>query len=337
MSARRVLSRAIPFLAASVVTASASAAPDPKILPTEGEIKKLKEEVKAEDPWDPSLVFGLNIALATSNDVVGQADGLSLTAGLNIQGGLNYTQGAIDWRNTLKLNELYTRTPVLDELVKSGDLFEYESILYYLASKIWGPFVSFKLDTALLKGFDVRPAPVDYTLDGLPYKTGVDRTKLTDSFQPLALKEAVGAFVNTVTGDDLSVNIRAGFGAAETFAKGGKVLADDGGTPAIELASLADVIQAGAVVGVEAHGDLDEKHVTYTAHAEVLFPIINDDPDNRGVIDLTNIDVGARLSFKLFSFATLDYELKVMRQPQLVDAWQISNSLLLNFTYTAVP
>lgn len=339
MSGPRPFARVLfPTLAATLLAGSAHAdVPDPKILPKEEEVKRLKEEVAAKDPWDPSLIFGLNIALATSNNVVGQASGLSVTGGLNVQAGLNYTQGAIDWRNTLKITEIYSRTPTIEEFVKSSDVLAYESTLYYLASKVFGPFANFKLDTALLAGTDVRPAAVDYTLDGAPLATGVTHVHLTDGFQPLSLKEALGVFATPVAEEGLALSVRAGFGAIETFAKGGRVVADDGGTAAIELKSLEDVTQAGAVVGVEAKGELDEKRVFYTAHAEVLFPVINDDAQDRGVLDLTNVDIGAKLGFKLFSFASLDYEIKIIRQPQLVDAWQIANSLLLNFSYTAIP
>jgi hypothetical protein len=38
----------------------------------------------------------------------------------------------------------------------------------------------------------------------------------------------------------------------------------------------------------------------------------------------------------LFEWASLDYELKIMRLPQLVDAWQIQNNLLLTFSYTLI-
>ncbi|MCC6620780.1 MAG: hypothetical protein IT385_05975 [Deltaproteobacteria bacterium] len=320
--------------ALGVLTASPALAGDPKILPTESEVKR--EVEKKPSPWDPSLVFGLNVALSTATNVVGQPHGSSISGGLSLQAGLDFVEDAIDWRNVLKINEVYSRTPIVDEFVKSTDVLTFESTLYYLLSDIFGPFATFKLDTAIFSGHDVRPAPVDYALGGETIATATTSIKLTDPFQPLSLKEAVGVFIGPLSKPELEVDIRAGFGAIQTFAEGGRVVTDDAATPAIELSLLEDVIQAGAVLGVEAKGVLDDKRVVYSAHAEVMFPVVNDDPAERDVIDLTNVDIGAKLGFKLFEFASLDYELKIFRQPQLIDAWQIQNTLFLNFKFTAI-
>jgi hypothetical protein len=40
------------------------------------------------------------------------------------------------------------------------------------------------------------------------------------------------------------------------------------------------------------------------------------------------------LSFKLVEWASLDYILKTLRQPQLVQDWQVQNMLLLTFGYS---
>jgi len=324
-----------------------AAVPDPKILPTEDEVKKAKEK-KDASPWDPGLVFGANLALSSSNNVVGQPHGDSISGGINVLAQLDYLEGKVDWRNSLKVQEVYSRTPIVPEFVKSVDALSFESILYYLLSDIAGPFASFKLDTSIFEGDDVRAAAVDYTLNGEIIGDDVTRIKLTDGFQRLTMKEAVGVFLGPVTTPEIELDMRAGFGAMQTFAKGGRIVADDPATTGacdvaankctdlIELAELDDVIQAGIVIGAEAHGSLDGDHVVYAAHAEVLFPVINDDPQNRDALELANFDIGAKLSFKLFSFASLDYEMKILRQPQLVDVWQITNSLYLNFAYTVI-
>ncbi len=337
----RVLSRSSwlsPLLKGAVAfsllsSGPALAAADPGLLPTETEVVK---EAKPQG-WDPALVLGASVSLSSNSNYVGQPDGNSFTGGLNLFGRLDYLQDVIDWRNTLKLNEVFTRTPVIDEFVKTVDQLFFESVLYLRYSEVVGPFVSFKLETSILEGRDVRPSPVDYSVDGTVVETQVSSIKVTDPFQPLQLKEAVGAFFRPIQGKDVEVDIRLGFGASQTFADGARIVADDAATDTIvELTSLKDVIQGGAVLGVEVKGELEEGRVNYQARAEVMMPFINDDAADRDVVELTNFDIGGKLGFKLFEWASLNYELKIMRLPQLVDAWQIQNNLLLTFSYTLI-
>ena len=326
-----VLKGAVAFSLLS--SGPALAAADPGLLPTETEVVK---EAKPQG-WDPALVLGASISLSSNTNFVGQPDGSSFTGGLNLFGRLDYLQDVVDWRNTLKLNEVFTRTPVVDEFVKTVDQLFFESVLYLRYSEVVGPFVSFKLETSILEGRDVRPSPVDYSVDGTVVETQVSSIKVTDPLQPLQLKEAVGAFFRPIQGKDIEVDIRLGFGASQTFADGARILADDAATATIvELVSLKDVIQAGAVLGVEVKGELEEGRVNYQARAEVMMPFVNDDASDRDVIELTNFDIGGKLGFKLFEWASLNYELKIMRLPQLVDAWQIQNNLLLTFSYTLI-
>lgn len=48
----------------------------------------------------------------------------------------------------------------------------------------------------------------------------------------------------------------------------------------------------------------------------------------------TSLDIEAKLAIKLFSWMSLDYGLRVVREPLIIDEYQIQNNLLLNFSYT---
>lgn len=314
-------------------SSTALAAADPGLLPKEEEVVK---DAKPEG-WDPALTLGVSLALSTNSNFVGQPTGNSFTGGLNLLGRLDYLRGVVDWRNVLKINEVFTRTPIVDEFVKSIDQLSYESVIYYRISDLFGPFASFKLDTSILEGRDVRGAPVDYAVDNTVLAEDVTSFHLTDGFQPLQLKEAVGFFLRPISKKSVEVDIRGGFGASQTFADGANILADNAETAdVIELTSLKDVIQAGAVIEVQTRGELEEGRINYAARIEVMVPFVNDDPENRSAGDLTNFDIGGKLGFKLFEWASLDYELKILRLPQLVDVWQIQNNLLLTFSYALV-
>ncbi|PIE20315.1 MAG: hypothetical protein CSA66_00760 [Proteobacteria bacterium] len=321
-------------LSALLVATAAFAGADPGLLPTQGDI--VKESEKKDSAWDPSLSLGASLALSSNSDVVGQPDGSSYTVGLNLHGSLNYLKEMHDWRNTLKIQEVFSRTPIIDSWVKTIDQLLIESIYYMRITPRFGPFASFKMETAIFEGFDVRGADTTYVLAGDTLATSVRRIKLTDAFQPLVLKESIGVFYRPIAEDFLGINLRAGFGAHETFAAGALVVDDSADTAELELRELEDFVQAGAVIGLEAKGELEDGRVSYSAHGEVMFPLINDDAEDRSVMDLTNYDFGVKIAFKLFEWASLDYEFKAYLQPQVSEDWQVQNNLLLTLSYTLI-
>ena len=311
-------------------------AADPALLPKEAEVKKARDD-KQPEGWSPFLQLSANLAVAGSSNAIGQPDGHAVTVGLNILGRLDYLMGKWDWRNTLKLNEAFTRTPVVDAFVKSGDQLSLESVLYWNLTDWAGPFASFKLDTSVFPGVDVRASAVDYSVGGTIVANDTTHHRLAGAFEPLALKQALGAYLRPISTKPIEVRVKAGFGAAETFADDVEVLTDDAATAGVvELGVLKDSIQAGVVVGVEAKGEFDKGRLTYAAHAEVMLPFVNDDPADRDAAELANVDIGAKLGVKLVEWASLDYEVKLVRQPQLLDEWQFQHGLLLTFSYTAI-
>jgi hypothetical protein len=287
--------------------------------------------------WSPFLQFGAVLSVSGSNGAIGQTDGNSLSAGLTLLGRLNYLTRAWDWRNTLSISEVVARTPLIDEFTKANDKLSFETVLHWTLRDWVGPFASALLETPLFKGLDVRPSDVDYTLDGVVVATQTNRYRLTESFQPLTLKQTLGAYLRPIHDKRVEVMFKAGLGANETLAKGARIVDDAPATTGVvELAALDDVVQAGVVTRVESHGLIDDSRVTYAAHAEVMLPVVNDDPQDRPALELVNVDIGAKLGIKIFDWASFDYELKVIRQSQLLDAWQIQHSLLLTFSFTPI-
>ncbi|MEZ4293712.1 MAG: hypothetical protein R3B70_01960 [Polyangiaceae bacterium] len=76
------------------------------------------------------------------------------------------------------------------------------------------------------------------------------------------------------------------------------------------------------------------------AHLLALFahgPLPQSYIDSGGQDDvgqLTNIDLGANINFKLVEWASVTYELKAVRVPQLLpDTFQVRNTLMLTMGY----
>ena len=309
----------------------------------------LPEEVEAatteavEPDWSYRLVIGANLNFSASSKVIGATDGNSWTVGANLDAGAFYDHLNHDWRNTFLLSEAFTRTPVVDEFVKSADALALESLyLFHLTNARWfGPFARLTLDTAILPGQDVRGSDVTYVtsfLDGTTETVTAGRLELTDAFQPLVLSESVGVFFEPVSREEITYEFLAGFGEQETFAGGQLALMDDDATAEIEVGELDSHNLAGLAALTSVYGSFEEGKISYEAGGEVLIPFINDLPanDERSAIDIANVSFFAGVSFKLLEWASLDYRFEALRAPVLLDEWQLKHLLLLSFNYTFI-
>ncbi len=316
----------------------AASAKDGVFVKTPDVLKQKKGEVQG---WNPYFTIGANVNFGHSRKVVGQLDGQSWTLGWNLNTGVEYNKGPHQWLNNLSILDTFSYAPPINEFVKANDNFIFHSEYYYRIPKVsWlGPYADFKLETSMFEGTDVRQNSnntwVDADTHAILHKG--KRFKLTESFKPLTLKEVVGLFARPFSSKAFQWQFTAGFGSYQVFADGQYTLKDDSNTPTIELARMKSYVQAGLEAGTEIKGLVLKDRLSYRVYGNTMFPFIHtNDAQSRNVAELTNVELGAKLSIKIFSWASLDYEFKALRQPQLVDAFQIQNNLLLTFSYTAV-
>jgi hypothetical protein len=332
---RRQLAALVGVLASAALLGTAAAAEDPKTRYVPD--KPVITVPLTQDGWVGELSLGSSVALSQSSNVVGRIDGTSFAVGLKVNGALDWTRDVHEWRNSLTLGETFTRTPAVDQFVKTNDQLLLESIyLYHLKRLPWlGPFARFKLTTALFPGEDVRAAPVSYV--GAVTRTA-DTLRLTDALTPTTLQEMLGVFGKPLDRKDLALELKAGFEARQMIADGQLALADDAATPEVEVVALQHVVQGGPSLGLIAKGQLSEGRVLYAGLAEAMIPAINNQAsgDDRSTLELTNVNLELNLSFKLVSWASVDYQLRAVREPQLIDKWQLQNNLLLSFSYALI-
>lgn len=320
------------FVTAAILASAAPAA-------AQDAATKQYVDVKIEEPpkqegLEISLKNGATFSFVNSNNMIGQPDGLTLTFGLKFDGTAIYRHKGHEWRNVLGLNETLTRTPTINQFIKSADALAVESIYLYFFRPWVGPFARFTLGTPLFRGFDVRDKPTDYSIahvDGSTEAVTTQRLALTLPVRPLTMKETIGPFVRPVTSEKISMEARVGLGALQTLAAGQLLVKDDATTPKVEVQELKNVFQLGAEASLEMWGSFYDKKITYKVGVGALIPFVSDKAatDTRNALQLTNIDLGGALSFKIVEWASLDYELKLIRQPQLTDVVQIRNGLLL--------
>ncbi|HVZ36242.1 MAG TPA: hypothetical protein VG963_27630 [Polyangiaceae bacterium] len=289
--------------------------------------------------WSYGVTLAANLNVASNRDVVGQLNGNSVLFGASAIGAGTYLHGPHEWLNTGTINEAWSRTPAIDRFVKSNDLVDLQSLYNFFLTSWTGPFARLALQTGLLKTDRVTATPITYVRSDNPAETQTTAAlHLSKSFQPFTLNESAGWFFQPLRSEPANVSTRVGFGGRHTFADGARAVtagANDMGP--IIYSVLSDVHQAGAELFAGIDGKLDAR-VIYNISASALFPFINNDHTDRSIVELTRVVLTAALGLPVFSWLSVNYQLKVMRDPQLVDAVQVQNALLFSLQYKrAVP
>jgi hypothetical protein len=303
------------------------------------------------DGVDWRIEAGLDLMLADNRNVIGQDEGTTVTFGYKSAAQLDARENGHESRNRALVVAGVNYSPVIDDFRKSRDEVSFETIYLYHIVDWFGPFVRAAVQSVMLQGFDARRGPTTYSIarvDGstetvtLGCPLGPDlapapctrRLELTEPWRPTRFKQSLGLFAQPLAWQPVSIETRAGVGAREVLAAGQLAGNDDPDTAVIELVELRDIWQAGGEGVVEIWGDLEEKRVAYRASAEVLVPFAQTEPlagEDKSIVDYAVVELRAALSFKLVSWAALDYELGALREPLLLDAWQVRNQLLLHF------
>ena len=289
-----------------------------------------------ENTWTKALSVGFTGSYASSSNVVGAAEGTTTQFGIVLSGSARCERGSHAWENTLGIQHTQTQTPVLDRFVKSADHLNLQSTYsYQLASTDqFGPFARLHMDTAVLPGYEVRtedvtvrriPVDGDPTVTLVPAEENID---LTGSLEPMVLKETLGIYAKPVTGDKLTVDSKLGIGLQQIVTGDGYAMADDGGTPELELVGLEGASEAGAEFEVAMAGT-PKADVNWKASANFFLPVASSSEREFEGLDVLNTNISGSLSVKLSDWASLDYVLTMKRIPLVLDEWQVHNGVML--------
>jgi len=298
---------------------------------------KVLGESKAAEGWTPKLTFGATGAYNDSRQVVGTVDGATVQLGLLLDGTALYRSGPSLWETTLKVTESQSRTPQIPEFLKSADLIDLATTYGYRIYDWFGPFVRVAATTSAFQGYSYRTQKTAVTYrdagDKNDLSTGStaagERTKLTDSFEPLLLSEAAGVFANPYADKAFTLKLKAGAGAQELLVKNGYVIKSDA-PDTLVLRQLQSSNEAGAVLEAEAEGAIAE-NIGWKLKAAFFFPLVASvTPEGVDGIERTTADISGKLSVRLAKYLTLDYMLSAKHYPIITKkTWQVQNGLLL--------
>ena len=353
---RRILRCLIIITAgcAMALPALAQKGPDSELVPDKIESKK-----SAYSGWVPTLSLGASVQFSHSSNVVGAQDGETWNIGPLLDFSIGYYSAEHEWRNTLSIREVLTRTPAVGEFVKTTDQLKFESLYLYKPSAApWvGPFLMAQVNTPIFRTTDVRAAPAVYETrdkNGVTVETTIPTTKkrLTGWFAPLNLKESAGAFFTAANIPEAKLEFRMGVGARQVFTGNGNAIASQdetidpsalpnvpANTTLVKLNRLFDYQQLGGELFAGLNGTITfedlgpTRPILYSLSTEVLMPFYSSEQQDRALLELTNVNIEAKVAIKLLSWLSLDYALRAVRDPLLLDEFQIQNTLLLNMSY----
>lgn len=313
-----------------------------QIVPSNGIKGAEKTDVEG---WAPFLGVTATLSLADNSSVIGQVDGFSTLFGLGLTGGADYARDQHLLRTSLTINEGFARTPVIDEFVKTNDTVKLEGLYSYFLTSNLGLYGRLAIATDAFSATDIRATPTSWveTVPGgtpIALTTNGFRQRLAGPFSPFTIDEQVGGFAEPVRESWLQLSVRAGVGGRHTFADGVLVNADDKATPEVELTELHDVHQLGFELFGGGTGKLDGGKALYKAGLSALLPLVNNDPDHRSAVSLTRVGFEGSLTFNVYSWMGLVYNLRITRDPQLFsrgeERVEVQNTLLLTFQLTLV-
>ncbi|MCX7958727.1 MAG: hypothetical protein N3B13_06745 [Deltaproteobacteria bacterium] len=308
-------------------------------IPQNNDLKEVRG-LQSKDGWLLRLKSDFGVNYGHNSNVVGQTDGTTLLMDFGIDSGFDMKKGSHQWRTSLVISETFTRTPLIDEFMSSADTLKIDTMYLYYLVKIFGVYARTGADMPLFAHYDYQPSPVNYVItqiDGTINMRTAKKVQITEPLSPLNIYAGAGPFLRPFSRKYANAEIMLGLGMKKTVVDGGDlVVSDNADTPERELREMGDVMQVGGESIFKFWGELSDGRIIYSAQSVFLYPIYADpDPAKSSLsgIDIMNIDATAKIEFRLVSFIFLSYEIKAVRQPLLVDKWQIQNNIVLKISF----
>ncbi|MFH1434933.1 MAG: hypothetical protein ABIJ56_04360 [Pseudomonadota bacterium] len=303
---------------------------------------ELPKDEDAKYGWDGMLKGSGSFAFTHSDSMVGIRDGMNINLGIAMNGGLDFlSEKGHMWQSKLDWQLSYIYTDTLDSFTKGLDSLVIDSAYLYQIpkAKYLGPFASLTLKATLFPGYDMSTSDtvVRYLdADGNEEKTELveakDKIDLTPGFAPATLRESVGFFFDAMKIKPINIQFRLGVGAWETFVSDGYCLADDGSTPELEIKAMQDSVQFGAELKAMLSGVLYKDIINYDFKLGLMYPFVHNVDTDMSGMDLFNIEIEAKVGFRIAKWLAIDYVLKAYHVPFIYDGWQVQNGIFLVVT-----
>ncbi|HCF59201.1 MAG TPA: hypothetical protein DFS52_14565, partial [Myxococcales bacterium] len=234
-------------------------------------------------------------------------DGWNIDLGFYLDAMVRYLDEPHFFLTRLELEEGVLRTASSDRFEPTVDRLYLHSIYIYQLSRWFGPYARAGLETKILPRFKSFDAPttldvVDEAGNTVETLEDADLVKLGSPFSPLQVKEGLGGNLRLLRTLAFDLDVRVGVGARQYWANGERVYEPEGN----RIKRVSDYQLEGfegAVVGIARIS----RWVILGTELDGLVPFRQ--PENT-VLTWRN-----QISLRLVSFASLNYQLNVTRDP----------------------
>lgn len=340
--------RTIPLVVtAALAVATSARAQEEEAVPVE-DIKKSvdlegDEEEAPKEGWTITLRLGGNFNLTDTRSFVGSEDGTTVQIGFLLGGNAFLRSGQHRWNNELSIQHNQTLTPQLDRFVKGFDLLDFKSTyIYKLKRPEWlGPFGRIALQTPLLPFEIVRIDPFVVQDEAGNALSGTvapgSGFEITGAFEPLQLRQSVGLFGDPVNEQAFKFQFQVGAGVQQILARDGFSIQDEddsADTLLITVREIESVVEVGAEAEVRFNGEIVKDVFYYNFLTNAFWaPYSSSDRDRSEFADQINLKIKAAIGVVVTEWLEAEYTLNVIRQPQVLDDFQIQNGFQLVLSY----
>ena len=300
-----------------------------------GEVSLLPDTASG---WDYNLVLGGSGEFNWAQDVVGQSDGQIITlngffestVGYTSDDHLGYGRFNLEVGGRVKLPEGDERGRPFFATVNELAL---ELLYAYRVTSWFGPYVRASVETQVVPGIQEFDDETDVRIrrgTNESFKLQVLDVKLTDPFSPVEFEIGSGPRLSYTAGHWLTLNTRVGLGLRQYLGLGLIVENDDAATAALDFEEVKNLIQFGIEGAVILRLNLGRWAQLQTT-LSFLAPFL--DPTVEAGFAPPLIDFQSDLALRLTSVFSINYRVRVIQDPQVLDATQINMSVLLRFAY----
>jgi hypothetical protein len=278
--------------------------------------------------WSGQLVLGLNAGLSHTQGVAGQDDELILAGDFTADMVVAYDRADHRFATILEITEGAEGEPT--PFYTASDLIRLDLIYLYDITDRIGPYARVRVLASVFPSEEtvdedttIRRLLLDGSSEDVEVPAG-ERFRTGDILHELELREGAGLNLRLVRSAIANIALRLGAGFRQNRFNRAFVEDDDLETPEIEYRQLDDFQQSGLESLLV--GDVRFTRVlTYTTELEVF--------EDFESLEDPSLDWQNTLSLRLSSFAFVDYALDLLLEPLVTEELQISQELLLRFSW----
>lgn len=290
--------------------------------------------VTDESPWDRRYSIGLSLPYASTRNVVGAPNQTSVATDLffdtylTYQSGQNFLSSILEIeQGILKLNPEGTNAVPLQ---KTRDRVRADLFASRFVRPNFGPYVRFGLLTNARASTALFTAPAEISvnrLDGTQDTRQVsanDTIRTGGAFSPLLIRQGAGINARVVRSRSVTLDWRGGVGMRQNRFNRALFLNDDPTTAALEYREVESFNEVGA-------------EMTVVATARYRFLLVNTNFDlfgNAGGDEFNaTVDWRNTISWRLTRDLSLDFNIDLLRLPQVRSENQLTQTVLLRYSF----